>query len=237
MKGVLLAGGRGTRLQEITKGKNKHLLPIQGGAMFLYGLRLLVRSGISDLSVVVNPNEEVLFRKELMGTELENNNIRFVTQYDPSGIPHGLSLCLGETEQEPCVLLLGDNFFEDDLSAFIRAWNPRIQPAHIFLKQVPDCSPFGVAYLIEGRVTSLCEKPQSRDPGLAVTGCYLLDSSAMERIPLLKPSRRGETEVLDLLNLYLKEKGLYHQILTGRWADGGTPKGLNSAQKLCEGSN
>ncbi|MDP6941504.1 MAG: sugar phosphate nucleotidyltransferase [Planctomycetota bacterium] len=231
MKGILLAGGRGTRLQGITQGQNKHLLPIQGEAMFLHGLRLLRRAGVSKLVVVVNPNEEPLFQRELENCGFGDQEIRLIPQNRPSGIPDGLLLALGEEAPEPCALLLGDNFFEEDLAPFIRAWNPESHPAQVFLKRVEDCSPFGTATLDRGQITSLIEKPPKEAPGFAVTGCYLLDSTAHDKAAILMPSKRGETEILELLSQYQAQEGLSHQTLRGWWADAGTPIGLNFVQK------
>ncbi len=239
MKGILLAGGEGTRLGELTGGSNKHLLPVDGEPMLCHGLRKFAGAGVRNLLVVCGrPHLEDL-EAALAQQAIPELEIELVAQEEPGGIGQAIALCAPtiEPNREALVVLLGDNLFQEPLGDLLAAWRRSGSPARVHLSPVPDPQRFGIATLdAEDQLVGLEEKPALPTSDLAVTGIYFLPPGAAERAAAVPPSPRGEVEVLDLLRLYLKEGGLDHALLQGWWVDAGTPQSLAQAEERIRAS-
>ncbi|MBL7007790.1 MAG: sugar nucleotidyltransferase [Planctomycetes bacterium] len=235
MKGVLLAGGEGSRLGQLTAGKNKHLLLVRGETMISYGIRKMAAAGLEELLLVTGSRHLADFEDFLERNPFPGLSIHLVPQERPGGIGEALALCgrlLGDPA-EPIVLLLGDNLFEQALPPLIQSWRSGGHRARIHLSLVDDPERFGIASLDpEGRLAHLSEKPTHPDSRLAVTGLYFLPAEAAEVARRTAPSPRGEVEMIAILRHYLEAGELDHALLGGWWVDSGTPEGLALAEKL-----
>ncbi len=227
MKGIILAGGLGTRLGDLTRVTNKHLLPIYNKPMIYYPLKLLVDAGIKEIMIVSGPEHSGHFSKLLGSGEEFNCKLTYKVQDKPLGIAHAISLAEDFANHENIAAILGDNIFEDkfDFKDFENG-------AKIFLKQVPDASRFGVAEIKNNKIVNIEEKPEKPKTNYAVTGLYLYDNTVFDRIKKLKISARGEYEVTDLNNSYIKEGKMQYEILKGFWTDAGTFETLRRATNL-----
>jgi len=219
-KGVILAGGRGTRLLPLTKTTNKHLLTVGGRPMVYYPLQTIIKSGVEDVLVVTNTEHVGAFVDVLGYGEKFGINISYKAQDEPKGIAHALSFAKDFACGENICVMLGDNFFEDDIDVGNFKGGARI-----YLKEVENPNEFGVAEIDEaGRVSSITEKPQNPKSNFAVTGVYLYDSTVFDTIKTLQPSARGELEITDVNTAYLRQNKLDFRILTGHWRDMATMK-------------
>jgi len=239
LKGVLLAGGQGTRLQGMTRGGNKHLLPVGGAPMITHGLEKLARAGIEEVLLVTGSHHLADFETFLSSTPFPDLRIELVAQERPGGIGEGLALCrrpLGDGE-EPVVLLLGDNLFEQPLAPLLRDWRRGGAPARIHLIPVKDPERFGIATLEDGALVRLTEKPPRPESCLAVVGLYFLPASAAEIARQAPPSARGEVEIITILQHYLRRGELDHARLEGWWVDAGTPASLAEAEARIRGNS
>lgn len=223
MKGVVLAGGLGTRLLPLTKITNKHLLPVYDRPMVFFPIEKLVEAGVSDVMVVTGGNSAGDFLRLLEnGREFGLRRIHYTYQEGSGGIAAALALAEDFAEQERMMVILGDNLFEDSLAACAERFRNQKQGARILLKEVPNPERFGVASVEDSRVVRIVEKPKQPASRFAVTGCYMYDSRVFDIIRTLKPSDRGELEITDVNNAYLQEGQLEYDILTGWWQDAGS---------------
>lgn len=229
MKGVILAGGRGTRLRPMTHVVNKHVLPVYDRPMIFYPVDTLLRSGVTDILVISTP-ESIGRYIQLLEEEYEAN-FSYRVQTEPAGIAHALSLA-EDFVDDTVAVMLGDNIILDDLSDDFRSFEQHDEDAQIFLKEVSDPARYGVARLNEsGEVAELAEKPENPETNSAVIGLYLYRRSVFEIIDKLEPSERGEYEITDVNAEYLDRGELSHTFVEGDWFDVGTPEGLYAASR------
>jgi glucose-1-phosphate thymidylyltransferase len=230
MKGVVLAGGNGSRLYPMTKVTNKHLLPIYDRPMIYYPLNTLVASGIQECMIVTGI-EYVDHFSQLLGKEYGGMKLRYAVQDEAGGIAQALSLTENFVGKDDVMVILGDNIFQNDVDV-----GDFLLGARIYLKAVPDPERFGVATLKDGKVVSIIEKPKKTTSYYAVTGLYLYDNSVFDKIRELKPSKRGELEITDVNNMFLAKgnepDGLDFRIVNGFWTDAGTVESLYKATSL-----
>jgi len=223
MKGIVLAGGLGTRLNPLTRITNKHLLPVYDQPMIYYPIQKLAQAGIKDIIIVTGGNSSGDFLRLLKnGTEFGLRRLHYTYQEGEGGIAEALGLAEEFAEGERVVVILGDNIFEDDLTPFIKSYEKQKKGAKILLKEVPYPERFGVAEIKDNKVVNIIEKPKSPKSKYAVTGIYMYDQKVFSIIKTLKPSARGELEITDVNNYYLGNNTLTYNILKGWWADAGT---------------
>lgn len=235
MIGILLAGGEGTRVRALTRGGNKHLLPVGGEPMIGHGLRKLAGAGVERILLVTNSRHLEDF-EAFLADRAEAAVVRLVAQDRAGGIGEALALCapyLPEPRQG-LVMLLGDNLFEASLDSLLHEWRGRhAGSARILLSEVDHPEEFGIARLDPaGRLLGLVEKPAAPSGRQAVTGVYLLPARAAALARRAPPSARGEIEIFAILNAFLAEGLLEYGPLPGWWVDAGTPEGLAMAEKL-----
>ena len=223
MKGVILAGGLGTRLLPCTKVTNKHLLPVYDKPMIYYPLRTLVNAGLEDIMIVTGGNNAGDFLRLLgNGKEFGLKDISYTYQEGEGGIADALRLAENFIEKDKMVVMLGDNIIRDDISGAVKEFEKQEKGAKIFLKEVSNPEKFGVAEIEGGRVVNIEEKPQKPKSNYAVIGLYMYDSDVFEIIRALKPSGRGELEITDVNNEYIKKGSMTYSIIEGWWGDAGT---------------
>ena len=233
MKGVILAGGLGKRLEPLTRITNKHLLPVNNKPMIYYPIQTMVDAGIKDIMVVTGGNNAGDFLRLLgNGREFGLKHINYTYQRGEGGIADALSLAKHFVEGEKIVVILGDNLVEKSIKKYVQKFSRQSQGARILIKQVPDPQRFGVVQLKDKKIISIEEKPKKPKTNYIVTGIYMYDSRVFEIIRTLKPSRRGELEITDLNNVYLKDQQLDYDILDGFWTDCGLPETLYRAATL-----
>ena len=226
MKGVILAGGMGTRLHPLTKITNKHLLPVAGNFMITYPLATLLNAGIRDILIVTGKENCGDFMK-LLGSGADFGcKFTYRIQDEAGGIAHALLLAEDFAAGKPVTVILGDNYFEDNVSGHIRDFKGG---AKVFLKEVDDAHRFGVAEVRGNKVVGIEEKPKSPKSDYAVTGLYAYDADVFSVIKSLKPSARGELEITDVNNAYIRRNLLSFAVLDGFWSDMGTPESLHRA--------
>lgn len=233
MKGVVLAGGQGTRLLPMTRVTNKHLLPVYDRPMIYYPLQQLVHAGVRDILVVTGGDHAGDFLKLLRnGQAFGLEHLRYAYQDGEGGIAEALGLAEHFAAGEPIVVILGDNVFQDPLADAIEAFRAEARGACILLKEVADPQRFGVATVDGDRVLRIVEKPTEPETALAVTGCYMYDARVFDVIRSLEPSSRGELEITDVNNRYIEWGELRHRVLSGWWTDAGTIGSLHRAASL-----
>lgn len=234
MKGVILAGGTGSRLMPLTAVANKNLLPIYDRPMLYYPIQMMVEAGIRDILIVVGTERTGdLLRVLGDGSQFGLHRLYFAVQERAAGIAHAIGLAEAFASGERLFVVLGDNLvFGSKVAQAVTAFDRSAVGARVFLKQVPDPERFGVADVRNGTVMSIEEKPLLPKSDLAVTGLYLYDHTVFEKIRRLKPSSRGELEVTDLNKLYLREGTLRSEMLTGEWIDAGTFESLYAAAEM-----
>ena len=233
MKGVILAGGLGSRLFPLTKVTNKHLLPIYNQPMIYYPIRTLVQAGIQDILLVTGGNSAGDFLRLLGdGKEIGLKHINYAYQQGEGGIAHALRLAEHFADNDKIVVVLGDNILEDNISESVKRFARQPSGARILLKKVPDPERFGVAEFQGKNITRIVEKPAKPKTPYAVVGVYMYDADVFKIVRTLKPSRRGELEITDVNNAYLKQGKLQYDILKGFWTDAGTFESLHHANCL-----
>jgi glucose-1-phosphate thymidylyltransferase len=221
VKGVVLAGGFGTRLAPMTKVVNKHLLDVFDQPMVYYPLQALQRAGISD--VVLVTGAEIDQFKELLGDGSGLGlRLEYARQDGAGGIAEALALARPHVAGDSLVAILGDNLYQDDLTPYVDAFRDQGGGARILLKQVEDARRFGVATVSGDRIVEIVEKPAQPASDLAVTGCYMYDPAVFEIVAGLARSDRGELEITDVNNAYIARGELRFDVLTGWWTDAGT---------------
>ena len=233
MKGVILAGGTGSRLFPLTKITNKHLLPVYKEPMIFYPIRALINAGITEILIVTGGHNSGDFLRLLSnGKEFGLRHINYTYQEGEGGIAAALKLAEYFASGDKICVILGDNIIEGNIVKAADRFERQPRGAHIILKEVPYPQRFGVPVFNGDRILRIEEKPQDPPSPYAVTGIYFYDSSVFERIKELKPSRRGELEITDVNNSYLSEGTLTYSVLDGWWTDAGTFESLRSATNL-----
>lgn len=233
MKGVILAGGLGTRLMPCTKVTNKHLLPVYDRPMIYYPLKTLVNAGLEDIMIVTGGNYAGDFLRLLgNGREFGLKDISYTYQEGEGGIADALKLAENFIDNDRVIVILGDNIIEDDITAAVKEFEKQKKGAKIFLKKVNDPERFGVVEIKDNRVVNIEEKPQKPKSNYAVTGLYMYDSDVFRIIETLKPSDRGELEITDVNNEYIRRGTMTYSILKGWWSDAGTFESLFRASHL-----
>ena len=242
MKGVILAGGFATRLNPVTKATNKHLLPVYNKPVIYYGIEKLVEAGIDKIMIVTSPQHVEGF-VNLLGSGQDfiskktGKQIQIVygIQNEPSGIAEGLWIAKDYVGDDNCILYLGDNIFEDDISEYVKQFQGG---ALVFLKEVKDPKRFGVAVLDKNNdVLQIEEKPQNPKSNLAVTGLYVYDNTVFNKMIGQPKSERGEYEITYINNLYIQEGKLKAVSLKKEWFDIGTFESLLTASEFYEDKN
>ncbi|MCI0586527.1 MAG: NTP transferase domain-containing protein [Planctomycetes bacterium] len=233
MKGVILAGGLGTRLNPLTKVTNKHLLPVYDRPMIHYPVRTLVEAGIRDLLLVTGGNNAGDFLRLLgNGSEFGLKHLNYTYQAGEGGIADALKLAEHFADGEKVCVFLGDNLVERSIRREVEAFQRQPSGARILLKEVPDPERFGVAEVEGDRVRRIEEKPAHPRSRLAVVGIYFYDAKVFEILRPLEPSARGELEITDVNNAYLRAGVLTYGVLEGWWTDAGTFPSLLRANTL-----
>lgn len=232
LRGVVLAGGKGTRLGELTKVTNKHLLPVGPLPMVYYPIKKLIGCGIPDI-LLVSGTEHMGDFVALLGSGKDHKcRLTYRVQDEAGGIAQALGLAEGFSRDARSLVILGDNIFQDCLKAFVEESNKHPDCAFVALKQVHDPQRYGVAEMKDGKILSIEEKPAKPKSDYAVAGIYLYPPDVFEVIRTLKPSGRGELEITDVNNYYLKMGRLRYQTFQGFWTDAGTLDSLGVANQL-----
>jgi glucose-1-phosphate thymidylyltransferase len=233
MKGVILAGGLGSRLFPLTKITNKHLLPVHDQPMIYYPIQTLINAGIEDIMIVTGGNAAGDFLKLLgNGKDFGLKHLNYTYQEGEGGIADALSLVEHFADDQPICVVLGDNLIEKNVRKAADEYREQGKGAKILLKQVPDPQRFGVPELDGDKVVRIEEKPSNPKSDLAVTGIYFYDASVFEIIKTLVPSGRGELEITDVNNHYIERGEMTWNELEGWWTDAGTFESLLRASNL-----
>lgn len=233
MRGVVLAGGLGTRLLPLTKVTNKHLLPVYDRPMVYYPLQTLANAGVQEIMLVTGGNSAGDFLRLLgNGKEFGLKRLNYTYQEGEGGIADALRLAEHFADGEPVCVMLGDNIIEGNIVAAAQSFRQQQQGAKILLKEVKDPQRFGVPVLEGRRVVKIEEKPANPRSSYAVTGVYFYDASVFDIIKTLKPSGRGELEITDVNNAYIAAGTLTWDVLEGWWTDAGTIESLYLANQL-----
>ena len=233
MKGIVLAGGLGKRLHALTQITNKHLLPVYDRPMIFYPIQTLVGAGITDIQVVTGGNNAGDFLRLLgNGEEFGLRHLDYTYQRGEGGIAEALRLAEDFSDGEPIVVILGDNILERSIRPFVERFKAQKTGGKILLKQVEDPWRFGVAELSKDKIVRIIEKPKKPVSDLIVTGVYMYDARVFEIVKTLKPSARGELEITDVNNAYIKRDEMTYDILQGWWTDAGLPETLYRATSL-----
>lgn len=233
MKGVILAGGTGSRLYPLTKVTNKHLLPVYDKPMIFYPIQTLINAGIKEIMIVSGRGHAGHFL-ELLGSGADHGvHFTYEIQEQAGGIAQALSLAEDFVDGDSVTVILGDNIFQDDIKEDVANFN---DGARIFLKEVSDAHRFGVAELKGDKVIGIEEKPKEPKSNFAVTGLYIYDSKVFSAIKTLKPSGRGELEITDVNNYYINKGAMKYGILEGFWSDAGTFESLLRASLMVKNS-
>lgn len=238
MKGVILAGGLGKRLEPLTRITNKHLLPVYGKPMIYYPIQTLVESGIKDILIVTGGNHAGEFLRLLgNGSEFGLKAINYTYQKGEGGIAEALGLAQHFADNDKIIVVLGDNLIEKSIKRYVEDFSKQPKGAKILLKKVSDPERFGVAEIKGSRIVNIVEKPKHPKSDYAVTGFYMYDKEVFNIIKTLKPSNRGELEITDVNNEYIKRGQMSFSIFDGWWSDCGTHEALLRANNLVAGIN
>lgn len=233
MKGVILAGGLGSRLAPCTVVTNKHLLPVYDKPMIYYPINTLIQAGIRDILIVTGGHSAGDFLKLLRnGNAFGLKHLNYTYQEGEGGIADALSLAEYFAAGDSICVILGDNIIEGNIKKPVKEFLEQGGGARVLLKEVDDARRFGVADVAEGRVVRIIEKPKEPTSNLAVTGIYMYDGTVFDRIKKLSPSERGELEITDVNNMYLESGQLRWSTLNGWWTDAGTFPSLHRAANL-----
>ncbi|MDX1672254.1 MAG: sugar phosphate nucleotidyltransferase [Balneolaceae bacterium] len=230
MKGIVLAGGTGSRLYPLTKVTNKHLLPVGNKPMIYYPIGKLTELGIEEI-LIVTGTEHMGDVVNLLGSGSEFGcNFTYKVQDEAGGIAQALGLAENFCGEEPMIVVLGDNVFEASLEQAVKKFGGK--GAMIMLKEVPDPQRFGVAEIEADRIVGIEEKPDSPKSDYAVTGIYMYDAEVFDFIHQLEPSERGELEITEVNNRYIEMGRMKYAMLEGWWTDAGTPSSYKRANDL-----
>jgi glucose-1-phosphate thymidylyltransferase len=233
MKGVILAGGKGTRLYPLTKITNKHLLPIYDKPMIYYPIQTLVDAGIRDILIVTGGNYAGDFLQLLgNGRQFGLTSLNYTYQEGEGGIADALALAEHFADGDKICVILGDNIVERPILDAVNEFRKQEHGARILLKEVHDPERFGVAEIRGGNITQIVEKPRAPKSNYAVTGLYMYDATVFDKVRTLEPSSRGELEITDVNNAYIREGNMTFSTLEGWWTDAGTFDSLLRASTL-----
>jgi len=232
--GVVLAGGKGTRLGEVTRVTNKHLLPVGNMPMIYYPIKKLIGINITDILIVSGTDHMGDFVELLGSGSRFKADFTYKVQDEAGGIAQALGLAERFCNGNNCVVILGDNIFYQDLSQLKDNIYKNKNNAHVVLKTVPDPSRYGVAYIKNNKIYDIVEKPDNPTSDLAVTGIYSYPPDVFDIIKTLKPSKRGELEITDVNKHYLHQNRLTPSFFNNYWTDAGTPDSLSLANHLVE---
>ena len=232
MKGIILAGGTGSRLHPLTKVTNKHLLPVGNQPMIYYPVQKLIQAGITNIMIVTGV-EHMGDVVGLLGSGKDFNcEFTYRVQDEAGGIAQALLLAEQFAQNESICVILGDNIFEMNLKASIHSYQTKNSGAHLLIKEVEDPERFGVAEIKNNQIVSIEEKPKNPKSKYAVTGIYIYDTQVFEFIRQCKPSNRNELEISDVNSMYIKNSFIEYSVLHGWWTDAGTFESLAHANKL-----
>ncbi|QEK12490.1 spore coat protein [Crassaminicella thermophila] len=234
MKGIILAGGTGSRLYPLTKVTNKHLLPVGKYPMIHHLVAKMKQASIKDI-MVISGKEHMGSVVSLLGSGYEYGvNFTFRIQDQPGGIAQALGLCESFVKNDKCIVILGDNIFEDNINQYVKNFEKQEKGAKILIKQVKDPTRYGIAELKNNKIINIEEKPKKPKSTYCVTGIYMYDPRVFDIIKTLKPSNRGELEITDVNNWYIQDGSLTYDILNGWWTDAGTFHSLLDANILAK---
>lgn len=235
MKGIILAGGTGSRLYPLTKVTNKHLLPVGQYPMIYHSIYKLKQAGIDDI-LIVTGRDHMGDVVNLLGSGYEFGvSFSYKVQDQAGGIAQALGLAQSFIKDEPMTVILGDNIFLDDITPYVENFKRQGKGAKILLKEVQDPERYGVAELDGAHIRSIEEKPKQPKSSFAVTGIYMYDANVFNIIKTLKPSGRGELEITDVNNAYISQGMLTYDELKGWWTDAGTHDSWSKANELLRG--
>lgn len=232
MKGVILAGGKGERLYPLTKVTNKHLLPVGREPMIFNPIKKMIESGIKEILVVTSTQHMGDIVNMLGSGEDFGCEFTYKVQQESKGIADALRLAEGFANKEKIAVILGDNMTTSSIKPFVDSFRKMKEGAKVLVKKVSDPNRYGIAALDEKQIVGIEEKPNNPKSDYAVIGYYMYDSKVFDIIRSLKPSARGEYEITDVNNAYIKLGQLTYDILEGEWTDAGTFESLNYANKL-----
>jgi glucose-1-phosphate thymidylyltransferase len=233
MKGAILAGGLGKRLYPLTKITNKHLLPVYQKPMIFYPLQTLINAGIDDILIVTGGNHAGDFLRLLgNGKEFGLKHLNYTYQEGEGGIAEALALAEHFSDYEKIVVILGDNVIQGNIVQPVKDFRKQKEGAKILLKEVPQPERFGVPEIVDGQILKIEEKPKIPKSKYAVIGIYMYDSKVFDIIRTLEPSDRGELEITDVSNAYIREGKMTYYILEGWWSDAGTFESLLRTSNL-----
>ena len=233
LKGVILAGGLGTRLYPLTKVTSKHLLPVGNEPMVFHSVRQLTTAGITDILIVTNPQYVGDFVNGLGSGDDFGCEFTYRVQEEAKGIAHALALAEGFANDGRIAVLLGDNIFETSIHQAVNDFHAQQRGARVLLKQVPDPERYGVAVLSRNhRIVAIEEKPEQPKSDYAVVGAYFYDASVFDIIRTIEPSARGEYEITAVNNAYMHRGELEYSFVSGKWVDAGTFDSLSEAHQI-----
>lgn len=233
MQGIILTGGRGTRLMPLTKDTNKHLLDLCGRPMVYYSLSILVSAGVTDVTLVTNPEHVEPFDCAIVGPFRDQfKPLRIIPQTDKPGIAGSIQMMPKECRVGPYMVVLGDNIIGGSINGARKKFDADPDKALILLHEVKSPEAFGVAHIENGRLMAIEEKPEKPDSHWAITGIYFFPTDLFEIAGNVKPSGRGEYEVTDILSQYLKQGRLDYYMLEHWWIDAGTHESLAEAKRM-----
>ena len=233
MKGVILAGGLGKRLEPLTRITNKHLLPVYDRPMIYFTVQTLVDAGLTEIMLVVGGNHAGEFLRLLgNGAEFGLRHLNYTYQRGEGGIADALHLTEHFADGDKMVVILGDNILEQSIRPSVERFAAQPSGARLLLKEVEDPGRFGVAEVREGKIVGIEEKPARPKSSFVVTGVYMYDCAVFDIIKRLEPSGRGELEITDVNNAYLRRGQLAYDVLEGWWTDAGLPETLYRATTL-----
>ncbi|HUR28265.1 MAG TPA: sugar phosphate nucleotidyltransferase [Planctomycetota bacterium] len=233
MKGVILAGGLGSRLYPLTKITNKHLLPVYDRPMIYYPIQAMVNAGITDIMIVTGGRKSGDFLSLLgNGADFGLKHLNYTYQQGEGGIAEALGLAEHWASGDSICVILGDNIIENNVAKAVADFRAQGKGAKIILKEVHDPERFGVAEIRGGKVEAIVEKPKQPKSNLAVIGIYLYDPRVFQIIKTLKPSERGELEITDVNNWFIRDGSMSYEVLDGWWTDAGTFESLHRASTL-----
>jgi len=221
MKGIILAGGTGSRLDPLTRVTNKHLLPVYNKPMIYYPIETLVEAGITEIMIVSGKGHAGQFLELLQSGKEFGAHFSYAVQEESGGIAQALGLCHDFVDGEKVIVVLGDNILQDSIKSAVEDFEKQEQGAKIFLKEVDNPQSFGVAEIDGDKIASIEEKPTKPKSNFAVIGVYMYDNQVWKVIRTLKPSKRGELEITDVNNFYVDQGSMSYQTLRGWWGDGG----------------
>lgn len=237
MKGVILAGGLGSRLHPLTKATNKHLLPVGSEPMLYHPIHQLVSAGIEDILVITSTQHMGDVVRCLGSGEDFGCRLSYKVQEHPGGIAHALGLAEDFANGKNICVILGDNIFEYSIKPYADAFREQAMGAHVLIKEVGDPERYGVAALDEHQVIEIEEKPSNPKSSFAVVGLYFFDNQVFDIIKTTTKSDRGEQEITTVNNIYIDKKQLNYSICQGRWTDAGTFDSLFEANKIMMENN